>query len=112
MYYIPYGLTPFLLGWRYPAQHSLQLAGDNASSAGKYSCCTAHCFSSPFCDDEVDEGARGEDLRPVVGVREASLEVEPERRVVLAVLPAHAQEEVAPLADHGSLEIKHRKRNM
>ena len=59
----------------------------------------------PFGDDKIDEGARGEHLRTVVGVRKAGLEVEPEGRVILAVLSSHTQEEVASFADNGSLKI-------
>ena len=57
----------------------------------------------PLSDDEIDEGARGEHLWSVVGVRKAGLEVQPEGRVVLAVLSSHAQETAAPLVDHRSL---------
>lgn len=59
---------------------------------------------SPLGDDEVDECARGEHLRAVVRVGQAALQVQPERRVVLAVLPAHAKEQVAASADHRPLE--------
>lgn len=66
--------------------------------------CWPSRFLSPLGDNEVDQGARGEHLRAVVRVGQAALQVQPEGRVVFAILPTHAKEQVAPSADDGSLE--------